>query len=240
MYSVDKAWETGKLVKTTSKGGRAGGRRNNYAKEYNFVMPTLTCGSCCWNGSCLIPVGDKSYFDDCVKTKRWWDTDFITAFAQLVAHESHLDTYVPNDVLSLKTQLIHCPYPNTTPEESSCKDLEDGLERIVSIAHDVDHYSTVEIELITKTVVVHDGLKRSLTHWQKHIVNILKRCKLIGREDEFKFVKKVDPHWEKYELISSQERAQVESDGWIIRDNPSIRQKILTIEIVDLLHVCRL
>ena len=226
MYPVDKAWQTGKLVKTKSKGGRSGGRRSNYAKEYDFVIPTLTCASCCWSNSCLIPVGDKSYQDDCVNTKRWWDTDFITAFAQLVSHESHLVTYLPNEVLRLKTQLIHCPFPDTTPEESSCKDLEDGTERIVSVAHDVDHYSTLEIGIITKTVVVHDGLKRSLTHWQKHIVNILKRCKLIPREAELKLVKKVDPHWEKYELIPNQDETQVDSDRiWVIQDNPSIRQQ---------------
>ena len=114
----------------------------------------------------------------------------ITSFTQLVAHERHVDAHIREDD-DLRTQLVHCPYPNLFPEESECRILESGIERVVSIMHDVDHYATLEIVPLHQCIVVFDGLKRPLTRWQNHIVNILKRTKLIDREVVCRFVKKV-------------------------------------------------
>ena len=67
LYTVDEARRAGKAVKSESKGG-GGTRSNAIRKEYNFVYPSLLCNPCCWQGSCLIFIGDESYQNDCVNT----------------------------------------------------------------------------------------------------------------------------------------------------------------------------
>ena len=58
-----------------------------------------------------------------------------------MSHESHVDGHL----CSLKiSQLIHCQFPRLTPDESECKDLSTGMERIVLVLHDVDHYAVLE------------------------------------------------------------------------------------------------
>ena len=181
----------GKCVKTYSKGGRLD--RGKHAKEYEFFYSTFQCPCCCWSGSCLIPISDKSYQKDCEVTNRWWDTDFISGFAQLVAHEAH------TSYQASRVQLIHCPHPNTSPEESECRDLRKGTEVIVSVLHDV--------EVLANTITVHDGLKRPMQRWHNHIVNILKRCKLIDRETEFIWSKKGGDYIDSYDLLPKRDRA---------------------------------
>eukprot|EP00956_Cyclotella_meneghiniana_P009761 scaffold13538_cov72-Cyclotella_meneghiniana.AAC.3 len=109
------------------------------------------------------------------------------------SHEAH------TSYQASRVQLIHCPHPNTSPEESECRDLRKGTEVIVSVLHDV--------EVLANTITVHDGLKRPMQRWHNHIVNILKRCKLIDRETEFIWSKKGGDYIDSYDLLPKRDRA---------------------------------
>ena len=65
-----------------------------HEKVNNFVFPMLLCKCCCWAGFQIVPIWDSTYQSDCENSNRWWDTDFITGFTTLVAHESHLDCHM--------------------------------------------------------------------------------------------------------------------------------------------------
>lgn len=220
-YPLDMAWANQRSTTSRRKGGR-GKRNSSFEKEYQFVYPTLSCCCCCFSGSNLVPVGDEAYMDDCENTNRWWDNDHISSFTSLVAHEQHIDAHLRSDVP--KTQLIHCVTPSATLEESECRELERGIERVVSILHDVDHFATVEISIASNLVTLFDGLKRSLKHWQNHIVNILKRCKLIDRNAVCKYAAKYNDHFrEEYELIY--QGAEGNDESWAIRNDKKIQQR---------------
>jgi hypothetical protein len=181
LYTVDEARRTGKAVKSESKGGRGRSSRA-FTKEYNFVYPSLLCNCCCWQGSCLIPIGDESYQNDCENTHRWWDTDFISGFAALVAHETHVYGHLRN--CQPRTQLIHCPFPRTFPDKQECKELYPIIDRIVSVLHNVDHYCVMEANLFHHKIKIYDGLKRPLKNWKNHIVNIFSRDASLSIEKQ--------------------------------------------------------
>jgi hypothetical protein len=212
LYTADEAWNNGKAIKASRKS-----TSRCTLKEYCFIYPILICNCCCWQGSSLIPIGNKGYLEDCAGTRRWWDTDFISGFCSLVAHESHVDGHLR----SLKrTQLIHCQFPRLTPDESECKDLSIGTERIVSVLHDVDHYTVLEIDIPRRYMKVYDGLKRCLTRWETHIVNILKRCGLAGRDDTPHFNWKDNNTWQKV-----RELFFINCGSWLIESDLKIQQR---------------
>ena len=83
LYSVDRAWKNGKQIPAIQRGGH----NKRHEKEYNFVFPMLLCKCCCWVGFQIGPTVDSTYQSDCENLNRLWDTDFITGFTTLVAHE---------------------------------------------------------------------------------------------------------------------------------------------------------
>lgn len=214
LYSVDWAWKTGKKIQAI----RRGGHNKRHEKEYNFVFPMLLCECCCWAGFQIVPIGDSTYQSDCENSKRWWDTDFIAAFTTLVAHESHVDCHLR----SIKnTQLIHCPHPNIHPAESECKSLHANVERLVSVLHDVDHFSVLEINIHRRSMTVYDGLKRELKRWDNHITNILRRCKLMTQDCSSTHVSKSD--WRGMEvrkIVISEDN----SNFWTVESDVKIQQ----------------
>ena len=83
-------WKTGNKIQAIPRGGR----NKRHKKEYNYVFPMLLCKFCCWAGFQIVPIRDSTYQSDCDNSNRWWDTDFITGFTTLVAHESPLDCHM--------------------------------------------------------------------------------------------------------------------------------------------------
>jgi hypothetical protein len=61
------------------------------------------------------------------------------------------------------------------------------IDRVVSVLHNVHHYCVTEANMFHWEIKIYDGLKFPLKNWANHIVNILKRCKLVDREADFKF-----------------------------------------------------
>lgn len=175
MYSVVDAWQNKKALKVECK--YIGLRR----KTYQFVYATLEC-TCCFAGSNIIPIGNEQYHHDNMNTRRWYDFDFISGFAALVAHEAHMDerTYSQSN-MQMQTQLVHCHWPEGQPAIEECRDLPSNNERVVSVLHNRDHYSVLVMEKHEKVIKIFDGLSRPLTDWKNHVVNILKITKLIHR-----------------------------------------------------------
>ena len=227
LYTVDEAWRMGKAVKSESKGGRGRSSRA-FTREYNFVYPSLLCNCCCWQGSCLIPIGDESYQNDCENTQRWWDTDFISGFAALIAHEAHVHGHLRG--CQPRTQLIHCPFPRTFPDKQECKELDPSIDRIVSVLHSVDHYCVIEANLFHHVIKIYDGPRCSLKNWTNHIVNILKRCKLVDRKTDFKFTLEAGSMFHQvFKLAFSSEvegvKAEMrESQFWFVKNDLKSQQ----------------
>ena len=105
-------------------------------------------------------------------------SQFISGFAALVAHEAHLEAHTQPRP---STQLVHCHYPNSTPDKSSCNALADSAERIVSVLHDKDHFVVLLVKVQTKRAFIFDGLRRSLRIFKEHLLTVLKCTKLVSR-----------------------------------------------------------
>lgn len=147
-------------------------------QSYKFAYPSLKC-SCCFSGSHLLSIGDAAYVADCRNTKRWYDTDFISTFATLVAHHAHKTSSSES-----KIQLVHCSWPKSIPSSSECRDLPQTVETMVSVLLGCGHFCVLEFDLATRTIEVLDGLRFPLSTWKDHMVNILRRTNLIGRDED--------------------------------------------------------
>ena len=213
LYDVQAAWTNRRTINIHRKYGG----RNNTLTEYTFVYPTLLCETCCFFGSCLVPVGDERYLSDSEYTKRWWDTDFISAFAALVAHEAHTECHIRP--IAETTQLIHCQNPRANPDESECNLLDPTPDRVVSVLHNVDHYSVLEADLKRRNVKIYDGLRRSLDNWKMHVVNIIKRCGQADRMAAFTFVYECNHELRQTLLLKVGEQI------WTIENVMSVKQR---------------
>ena len=178
----------------------------------------------------MIPIGNNQYLEDSKSTDRWFDTEFINAFTSLVAHEAHLEQHSHHVYKTI--QLVHCPYPNSTPVEAECIGICSTVNTLVSVLHSSDHCAIpllfhgfifllqLVVNVRSQTIMVYDGLVYGLTHWQAHVVNVLKRCNLMKRtfEPQFRLTK-----------ISEKESmlAIIADDGlrWIIHNAIFVRQQ---------------
>jgi hypothetical protein len=96
--------------------------------EYNFLWPTLQCWDCCFpHGEAGIHVGDDQYISLITHLTNWYDSIFVSLFAQLAAHYAHSTCALGEehgnpqpDVLPL---LIHVTYPKQTLVGGQCKAL---------------------------------------------------------------------------------------------------------------------
>ncbi len=84
-FTHQEAWDHGNIAQNHSiLSGR-------HRVEYKFLFPMLICGECCFpHLKTLISVGDSDYLNFNRSTNRWYDGVFISSFAQLVAHYTHL------------------------------------------------------------------------------------------------------------------------------------------------------
>ena len=69
--------------------------------------------------------------------------------------------------------LILNQFSGLTPGGSAFKDFFIGMERMVSVLHDIDHYTVLEFGILRWYIKVYDDLC-GLTSWEKRIVNVFK------------------------------------------------------------------
>jgi hypothetical protein len=173
-YALDEAWEAGHVAKSHRKLGRRG------QVDFKFVFPTLKCECCFPIPEMTIPVGDTDYVKANASTQRWYDGDFISSFAMLVSHCSHINKR--QGTLDLP-QLLHVTYPKEKLFPSHCKKLQSTVSRVVAIMHNNDHYAVMEVDIKYMFIKIYDGLNRPLLDYLDHVLHALKKCMLADRED---------------------------------------------------------
>jgi hypothetical protein len=131
----------------------------------------------------FIQIGDEDYMASITDTTNWYDGVFICSFSQLAAHYAHItkderSTTIPSQVnLPL---LIHIPFPNEFLQAGQYKSVPPGINKVVAVVHDKDHYGVLEIDIPSKKVLIYDGLYRDLDKWVDYVFSALKRCMLCN------------------------------------------------------------
>ncbi len=74
-------------------------------------------------------------------------------------------------------------YPNQILQEGEYKALPDHVTKSVSVMHDRDHYTVMDIDIPVKKVVIFDGLYKDLNKWIDHVISGMKRCMLLDLND---------------------------------------------------------
>ncbi len=180
-FTLQEAWDNGNIAQNHSiLSGR-------HRVEYKFLFPTLTCGECCFlHSKTLISVVDIDYYNSNRSTNRWYDGVFISSFAQLAAHYTHLTVSEQSSDLGdsyKQPLLLHVTYPNQILQEGKYKALPDHVTKVVAVMHDRDHCAMMEIDIPVKKVVIFDGLYKDLKKWMDHVVSGMKQCMLLGLID---------------------------------------------------------
>ncbi len=136
-YALDEAWEAGHVAQSHQKIGRG-------CVDFKFGFPTLKCECCFPIPEMTIPVGDADYVKANASTQRWYDGDFISSFAMLVSHCSHINER--QGTLDLP-QLLHVTYPKEKLFPSHCKKLQSTVSRVVAVMYNNDHYAVMEVDI---------------------------------------------------------------------------------------------
>jgi hypothetical protein len=150
----------------------------NDERKYGFVYAQLKCNQCCFaTGYHMVSIGNVQYRNDCVQTNRWWDTDFISSFVALLAHETHTTSIA----------VIHCQFPEQILEPNSCKPLSRHVNTLVSVLHGSSHFAIMEVDIKCRLITIFDGLFFPLKTWFNHIVSILRKTETIQLSESTAF-----------------------------------------------------
>ena len=146
-------------------------------KEFSFVYPHLRCGACNvgLGSEVLLSIGEPAYYQDCIHTSRWWESDLIATFGALKSHEQHRD-----DVM-----FIQCLHPNANEpiELSDCVAPPDSVSELICVCFHNSHFALAELNHETQEATVKDGLGYAVSTWTPH-VNYLLRKRLWATDDQ--------------------------------------------------------
>jgi len=119
MYSLQQAWKHDKIARFH----RVMHSRSRRTQGFQFLFPTLFCQECCFSTlDQLIPVGDSNYVHANENTTRWYDGDFISAFASLAGHFVHKHAFQVNAMVAVdRPMLLHVTYPNQMIESNTAR-----------------------------------------------------------------------------------------------------------------------
>jgi len=216
-YTVEEAWK----MKHTAAVDRNSTRKKEAA--YQFVFPRLRCEDCCPWGSSGIPIGDEQYFHDCSYTKRWYDTQFISAFCSMVAHDAHL---TPPKLKSEKfPQMVLCPFPHAAVELNQTKKVKPGVTHLVATVFANLHYAVLKFTLEDKSISVYDGLNYKITTWTNHVVHILKKYSLASLKSRSKISYSQSTEGLPYSHTAQLVTITIGDEIWTMRNKYFHRQK---------------
>ena len=135
-YTIEEAWARQAYFNGTRKS------KARSSTEYRFVYSRFHCDQCCEFGSTCVPIGDDRYFKDCLRTK-WFDTEFITGFCSLLAHDAHMEA-PPFMTASNRAKMVYCPYPKAQVFEQNVKSYDNFFTHFVLIAISSSHFAVLE------------------------------------------------------------------------------------------------
>ena len=112
--------------------------------EFKFLWPVLTCSECSFvhGAKPFIQIGDEQYMASITNTTNWCNGVFISSFAQLAAHYTHI-TKDKHPSLPSKVNLpllIHITYPMEFLQAGQYKSAPPGVTTVVAVLHDKDHH----------------------------------------------------------------------------------------------------
>jgi hypothetical protein len=137
-------------------------------KKYKMIYPYLDCG-CVHYQRQVMPIGEEKYYKDLVTSDVWFDHDFMRNHAILAGHKLH----------DRSIRVVHEYFPDEVLESKHVVILPKEVQSIVGILSADDHFCFVTINLVTKEVMIFDGLFRKIFNWGRHVIHILKRCGVI-------------------------------------------------------------
>jgi len=145
-----------------------------YTSDIPYVCATLSCGIC----------GHKSPFLLCAVFRKeklkqyrepvWLSTEFICAFLVLQAHESHLQ----HPSSSQRIILFHCQHHQQDDITTFCT-CTTTTESIITYAHKLSHYCLLQVDVLRKVIIVHDGYQEKIEKWLQHAHYVLKKFRLV-------------------------------------------------------------
>jgi hypothetical protein len=118
-------------------------------------------------------------------TTNWYNGVFISLFAQLAAHYTHITYEEHNSTQSQRVNLlllIHVTYPKETLVPGQYKAIPPGVTSVIAVLHEEDHYTVLEIDILNEKVYVYDGLYRDLDRWLDYVFSAMKCCMICGLE----------------------------------------------------------
>jgi hypothetical protein len=178
--------------------------------EFKFWYPRLRCDGICKTVGCKdfsVSVGDPEYYVQNATTRRWWESDLIASFAQLLAHDIHRDDIV----------VEHCHYPNgQKPSEGERIQLPASVHTILAVAYAGQHYALLEFCLQELRVFVTDGLSLGLDHWADHASFLLWRNGLMDEAEQIRVGNppSVLTRQNKWHLVQCRDRSLIQDDTW--------------------------
>jgi hypothetical protein len=119
---------------------------------YKFIYPTLECICCFRTSSRLIAISNDNYVQANTSTNQWYNDDFVSSSASLIAHHIHISSASLEDI----PMLLHATYSKQALTMYHCKPLPDNVKRIVSLMHDCNHYAVMEVILSKRMIKVYN------------------------------------------------------------------------------------
>jgi len=158
LFNVDKMHKTkttqvqlGFKLNNTGRRGKARTLSDAADSTFNFQYPRLDCTHPgCGSKDALISVGDTDYYDFNVLTNCWWETDLVSSFTDLLAHDAHR-----NDI-----KVSHCGFPHGHTQEVATGDkreLAPEVKFLVKVAFASVHFAFLKFDLEEKIIWVMDG-----------------------------------------------------------------------------------
>ena len=157
--------------------------QNGTQPSFGFVLASLTDSLLSKSDHCIIDrpvqynIGDSQYYDFCWEDgTRFWEIDFLSAFASLQA----LSTKDPSLAFLDNIPMNHTRNKAFRFSQGYVpKPFKANPSRVVMVAYKSDHYATLVLDVSTQIVTVYDGLLRKKNQawlqWKDHCKYLIQR-----------------------------------------------------------------
>jgi hypothetical protein len=75
-------------------------------------------------------------------------------------------------------------YPEEQLQESQYKAFLPGVKMVATVPHKVHHHAVLEIDILSKKIVIYDGFNRNLGVWLEPVFSAVKCCMLLDLDAE--------------------------------------------------------
>ena len=131
-------------------------------REFGHSTLTWVAAVCVYQ-----PEAVQNIHDDATE---WFSTQFVASFAVLLKHKYH----------NQEVDLVHVQYPDSVLTPDDVTPLHKSTKQLLIYAHANSHYVVLLVDIATKKIMVHDGLKRAISHWAKHAFWALQKVGLLN------------------------------------------------------------